>query len=133
MTQVDPNKIVPFLQRRFGGGEGAERFEVYAPQAVREHPRLLEADDARERLAGTEWLVRCRDGYSATLTFEELLMLVDNVAAVADAIRGAAGRPAGAAAEVRVNVDFSPERLTPEKVQTLLRLVEITIPPRGDA
>ena len=106
---------------------------MFAPQAVREHPHLLQADDARHRLAGTEWLVRCRDGYSATLTFDELLMLVHNVAAVSDAIRSATNRPGGVAGQVQVNVDFAPDRLTPERVKSLLRLVEIKIPPRGDA
>jgi hypothetical protein len=145
--EIDFNKIMPIISRRFGGpaampgGAGSTPgsqpppapgvgFAVTAPQIVRDDPTLLKADDAAQKLAGTQWDVRLHDGsYSTTLSFEELMLLVYNIVALARGFQDAKSKARDPAAPVTLRVQSSPKVLTPENVKGLLSSLDVTIPP----
>lgn len=103
--------------------EGKE-FRLYPPDEVCQDPQVLKADEIIEKLDGTTWVIRYRDGTEEELSLAETLSFLHELRSVLQQIDTADP----AAGDLRVKIDFAqPGIVTADNARQLLASVTLEL------
>ena len=103
--------------------EGKE-FRLYPPDEVCQNPDVLKSEDILEKLDGTTWVIRYRDGTDEELTFAETLSFLHELRSVLRQIDNA--NPSDG--DLRVKIDFGqPAIVSAHNARELLASVTLEL------